>query len=118
MIRRPPRSTLDRSSAASDVYKRQVRLDGGDVLDVRLTENVAAEAGRGSAVLKGLIPCDDSDPRHVGRHVRRPRVDGDPVAARWQTREGPSGRPGLEILHVIQQELVVAAGARVVGPEV
>ena len=26
MIRRPPRSTLDRSSAASDVYKRQVRL--------------------------------------------------------------------------------------------
>ena len=26
MIRRPPRSTLDRSSAASDVYKRQ-KLD-------------------------------------------------------------------------------------------
>ena len=26
MIRRPPRSTLDRSSAASDVYKRQVLL--------------------------------------------------------------------------------------------
>ena len=28
MIRRPPRSTLDRSSAASDVYKRQMLLDG------------------------------------------------------------------------------------------
>ena len=27
MIRRPPRSTLDRSSAASDVYKRQVTKD-------------------------------------------------------------------------------------------
>ena len=26
MIRRPPRSTLDRSSAASDVYKRQALL--------------------------------------------------------------------------------------------
>src|SRR5678809_1373228 len=26
MIRRPPRSTLDRSSAASDVYKRQVKV--------------------------------------------------------------------------------------------
>ena len=26
MIRRPPRSTLDRSSAASDVYKRQILL--------------------------------------------------------------------------------------------
>ena len=35
MIRRPPRSTLDRSSAASDVYKRQVEREhvarvGGD----------------------------------------------------------------------------------------
>ena len=28
MIRRPPRSTLDRSSAASDVYKRQVQAHG------------------------------------------------------------------------------------------
>src|SRR5678815_4510816 len=27
MIRRPPRSTLDRSSAASDVYKRQILAD-------------------------------------------------------------------------------------------
>ena len=26
MIRRPPRSTLDRSSAASDVYKRQEKV--------------------------------------------------------------------------------------------
>src|SRR5678815_108672 len=26
MIRRPPRSTLDRSSAASDVYKRQIHF--------------------------------------------------------------------------------------------
>src|SRR5678816_3936828 len=29
MIRRPPRSTLDRSSAASDVYKRQVETIAG-----------------------------------------------------------------------------------------
>src|SRR5678810_486888 len=29
MIRRPPRSTLDRSSAASDVYKRQPYTDAG-----------------------------------------------------------------------------------------
>ena len=28
MIRRPPRSTLDRSAAASDVYKRQVCFPG------------------------------------------------------------------------------------------
>src|SRR5450756_3238388 len=29
MIRRPPRSTQSRSSAASDVYKRQLHLPGG-----------------------------------------------------------------------------------------
>ena len=32
MIRRPPRSTLDRSSAASDVYKRQVWIIGEDLV--------------------------------------------------------------------------------------
>ena len=32
MIRRPPRSTLDRSSAASDVYKRQVEAITHDLL--------------------------------------------------------------------------------------
>ena len=30
MIRRPPRSTQSRSSAASDVYKRQVQADAVD----------------------------------------------------------------------------------------
>ena len=28
MIRRPPRSTQSRSSAASDVYKRQLQVEG------------------------------------------------------------------------------------------
>ena len=32
MIRRPPRSTLDRSSAASDVYKRQLEEVAQDVV--------------------------------------------------------------------------------------
>ena len=35
MIRRPPRSTLDRSSAASDVYKRQVPEDGPYVIEIK-----------------------------------------------------------------------------------
>ena len=42
MIRRPPRSTLDRSSAASDVYKRQLRQ---------------LEAGRAIS-LYGSVECD------------------------------------------------------------
>ena len=32
MIRRPPRSTLDRSSAASDVYKRQLEFTTRDLI--------------------------------------------------------------------------------------
>ena len=34
MIRRPPRSTLDRSSAASDVYKRQQYTGSQGIVDV------------------------------------------------------------------------------------
>ena len=34
MIRRPPRSTLDRSSAASDVYKRQGLFDNRTIRPV------------------------------------------------------------------------------------
>ena len=41
MIRRPPRSTLDRSSAASDVYKRQVQAFG-----YALMENLQVKDGR------------------------------------------------------------------------
>mgnify|MGYP003380711512 CR=1 FL=1 len=36
MIRRPPRSTLDRSSAASDVYKRQLIVTVSTTLVVSL----------------------------------------------------------------------------------
>src|SRR5678815_4173954 len=45
MIRRPPRSTLDRSSAASDVYKRQGKGDKDRIvmLPARLRERLAAQ---------------------------------------------------------------------------
>ena len=46
MIRRPPRSTLDRSSAASDVYKRQLLLKAYSlfVLGIGKNKNIEAEA--------------------------------------------------------------------------
>ena len=54
MIRRPPRSTLDRSSAASDVYKRQahdqniaIRQDAGDEVQLHLQTASQAVAGEG-----------------------------------------------------------------------
>ena len=56
MIRRPPRSTLDRSSAASDVYKRQglgFQVDG-----VRLMK------------LKFRAIFDDDDPLMLGNRGR------------------------------------------------
>ena len=46
MIRRPPRSTLDRSSAASDVYKRQ--LSGRDEGEASLRAGTAARAAAGT----------------------------------------------------------------------
>ena len=60
MIRRPPRSTLDRSSAASDVYKRQVVVD----------------------VLDPAPPA----PGAVGAHEERLAVAAD---ARGQQRDAP-----------------------------
>src|SRR5678809_1190442 len=51
MIRRPPRSTLDRSSAASDVYKRQPHGKGDAVpvedLSLDLRGRHRAPPGRG-----------------------------------------------------------------------
>ena len=45
MIRRPPRTTLDRSSAASDVYKRQV-LDGKrDWITAPFSQGINLSAG-------------------------------------------------------------------------
>src|SRR5678815_3821188 len=44
MIRRPPRSTLDRSSAASDVYKRQ----DPDRVVTRLDSFITAYGARGT----------------------------------------------------------------------
>ena len=46
MIRRPPRSTLDRSSAASDVYKRQQQF----VDRAREARKVDAERSVGDAL--------------------------------------------------------------------
>ena len=47
-MRRPPRSTLDRASAASDVYKRQVNAHGtataeGDPVEVAALRTVFGE---------------------------------------------------------------------------
>src|SRR5678815_5997575 len=60
MIRRPPRSTLDRSSAASDVYKRQVQGLAGPL--VPLLARGTEEAGRPVGILLGRGGLDERHP--------------------------------------------------------
>ena len=52
MIRRPPRSTLDRSSAASDVYKRQDEVLGR-VFELFYSTKIETGQIRG----RGLFTC-------------------------------------------------------------
>src|SRR5678809_171441 len=67
MIRRPPRSTLDRSSAASDVYKRQSEvLSARYVLEYTYQRSVGPVIGR---FLAGL-----ADKRIEGARTKSGRV--------------------------------------------
>ena len=64
MIRRPPRSTLDRSSAASDVYKRQGHGVGpGGEIDGHGRGVARVESAEGVALFGAqLHPTDITDP--------------------------------------------------------
>ena len=56
MIRRPPRSTQSRSSAASDVYKRQ-RMDCMDKRDCTLNQPTSPPVLRSSSLM-AMVPVD------------------------------------------------------------
>ena len=94
MIRRPPRSTLDRSSAASDVYKRQSLDHDAEVLVrkadagadfaitqffftreayVDLRDRVIAR-GRDLPIIPGLMPVTN-----VRQLARMTQLSGQPV---------------------------------------
>src|SRR5678809_1672789 len=70
MIRRPPRSTLDRSSAASDVYKRQARRSWivskrGLPISLKMRHDehyVDALASSAGTPIGRLVPIDRIDP--------------------------------------------------------
>ena len=64
MIRRPPRSTLDRSSAASDVYKRQTLMIGKKLLEEEYL-SIAEELFYKSII---LMPDDDESVSYT--HLR------------------------------------------------
>ena len=57
MIRRPPRSTLDRSSAASDVYKRQEDIyELNERITGQIQINVKKEVASNSFEAELIIP--------------------------------------------------------------
>eukprot|EP00826_Nyctotherus_ovalis_P031282 TRINITY_DN2497_c0_g1_i10.p1 TRINITY_DN2497_c0_g1~~TRINITY_DN2497_c0_g1_i10.p1 ORF type:complete len:472 (+),score=97.84 TRINITY_DN2497_c0_g1_i10:24-1418(+) len=64
MIRRPPRSTLDRSSAASDVYKRQVHGCGIMPASKAVSEKV-------NAIVRMLRETGKREKRKVAAHDAR-----------------------------------------------
>src|SRR5665809_92163 len=66
MIRRPPRSTQSRSSAASDVYKRQPLVDG-DRLTKRPGERFIAGLGDVVAILAIERLDMQRQPRMLGK---------------------------------------------------
>ena len=67
MIRRPPRSTLDRSSAASDVYKRQVQGIQVGVIASDVDNSVGSYGGGG---LEGSGGAGDLFLLHISEPTR------------------------------------------------
>src|SRR5450756_2351969 len=102
MIRRPPRSTQSRSSAASDVYKRQVF--GLPLFpDVRLTEVLAALPGAavyGLAAHEGapLAAAGLRRPAVLAVGAERPGLSGEVLAHVTQLVTIPLA-PGLSLIH-------------------
>ena len=72
MIRRPPRSTLDRSSAASDVYKRQTLL-----IDSDPQANATSGVGYDPRTIKmSIYECiiNEADPNDIIMKTETPNM--------------------------------------------
>src|SRR5678815_5965621 len=74
MIRRPPRSTLDRSSAASDVYKRQAPPHPGGVPN--LPDWIVREAYSHEVSSAGFWPGGGPHPFPVFYSYAYPEPEG------------------------------------------
>src|SRR5450756_3257030 len=100
MIRRPPRSTQSRSSAASDVYKRQVvgsamyeTLHG---MKKGLKDIVAPQGMFEDLGLKYLGPVDGHDEEALESALRRARAFGGPVLVHVITQKGHGYAPARQ----------------------
>src|SRR5450756_2122979 len=98
MIRRPPRSTQSRSSAASDVYKRQVLPQRLDVthLETDLLQRVEGGAERDDFPVGEDVAVDKAGLVFRGRRQWSHRCDGvvEKASARsQQVHQGLAVRP-------------------------
>src|SRR5678810_1214152 len=73
MIRRPPRSTLDRSSAASDVYKRQDQVRDDDHVGSLIDLNASARREDGVLDQNRHVLCG----RIAEGSIERPQLAGE-----------------------------------------
>src|SRR5450756_2796911 len=98
VIRRPPRSTQGRSSAASDVYKRQLETFSQCLIEFL----VLREPGSILAtfllirlvVLDQLHPSGRVNARRVGSEARRP------ICCAFVHQRAPDGRPEVVRQHL------------------
>ena len=67
MIRRPPRSTQSRSSAASDVYKRQTPETAATIDDPVVRARALHVTGENQRVLRFAAALREGDPDAAGR---------------------------------------------------
>ena len=110
MIRRPPRSTLDRSSAASDVYKRQVPNPYivANLFEEPLPPTVR---GRGERIVY-FINLPPNSKVHIytssGNHVRTLEHDGGLFdgSVEWDLRS----KEGLDIAYGVYFYVVEVEG--------
>src|SRR5664279_1096048 len=117
MIRRPPRSTLSSSSAASDVYKRQVHLQrnalhhAGQQRSGRGQAPAPRSAGQRQRALEALPAHGRYELREVARRESNDRSD---YELSWAETEEP--RCGLSLATDREtRELRAVAGRRRIG---
>src|SRR5680860_1313272 len=116
MIRRPPRSTQSRSSAASDVYKRQPVVESvlappGPIPNPVVTRHSAGEYSGGNA--RGGEAAAGA-PHH--RRDMAPVTRGGAVAARWAHNPKVGGSNPSPATHSDTPHRPTGGGFAVPGP--
>src|SRR5450756_3204227 len=101
MIRRPPRSTQSRSSAASDVYKRQVVYRGPRDLVVQEVEEPELRPGDVRVAVESAGVCGTDVRIFKGEHSAYAdgvgRVPGHEIVGRVAEVGSGAVRPGLAL---------------------